>query len=105
MAEISRLENLYKTTQSQKVKQELEVSICKLKELDATSATKKLLYAKQHCFDHRDKPNEVLPRVLAQSVNKAELADVMISRDGSPVSSLEDKLALFSHHYTNLYNS
>lgn len=104
LAEISKLENLYKTTQSQEVKQELEAAIFKLKELDATSAVKYLLYAKRY-FVYRDKLNKVLARVFAESVNKIALADVMFSKDGSLVSSLEDELAAFSHYYRNLYTS
>lgn len=47
MTEISKLEGLYKVTQSPKLKQEFEVATRKLKELDAYE----ILYAKQHHFE------------------------------------------------------
>lgn len=103
LAEISKLENLYHITGSQEVKQELKASILKLNELDATSAAKYSLYAKQHYFKHSDKPNKVLVCVLAETVDKVEFAYFMFSKVGSLVSSLEDKVAvLFCFlHYIN----
>lgn len=79
MREISKLEEVHKTTRSKAVKQELDVLILKLKLTDATSLAREVMFAKQQAFEYRDKPSRQLAHVLAESQEKTVLGEVMIS--------------------------
>lgn len=65
MQNIVRLEAIHKITRSVDNKLELEALVAKLKLFDAVTVAKELVYAKQHVFEYRDKPNKNLARILA----------------------------------------
>lgn len=105
MTEISRLEMLYQITLSTKVEQELDALSLKLKLMSATFAAKDLLYAKQHYFEYRDKPNKLVAKILLESVDKPVIMEVMFSSDGTLATFVPGKLCLFMNYYMMLYTS
>lgn len=65
LKEIAVLESKHKATRGKNIKHELDIKVAQLRSLETSQAVKSLLYASQHLFDYRDKPNKQLARVLA----------------------------------------
>lgn len=64
----------------------LDALTLKLKIIDTTSKAKGVLNVKQHYFEYRDKPNKTLAQVLAESVDKPTIAEVLCSLVGAQIS-------------------
>lgn len=55
------------------------MKVSKLKLLKASQVAKFLMYARQHYFEHRDNPNKILARRLAQALPKIFAPEIMVS--------------------------
>lgn len=103
--DITTFEAKYKATGSGSLKQELNIKISKLHLMEASLAAKSMLYAKQHLFEYREKPNKQLARILAQHTSMQPLSDCMVTSNGDEVISIPDKLKGFVEDPNPLYDT
>lgn len=54
------------------------------------------MYAKQNAFEHRDKPNKHLARILADTRRSPLFLEVMISKERKEVNTIIGKLKVSS---------
>lgn len=99
------MEAQHKATQDKKIKQELELKVCKFKQIEASQAIMSLMYARQKFFDYRDKPNKQLARLLAQAQSNSVTPEAMFTAEGQEVRNLPDKLKIFTEYYKKLYET
>lgn len=99
---IAMLEAKHKATGLKSIKKELDIKLGKLNLLEASQAAKSLLYAKQHLFEYRDRPNKQLANVLAQSKSMQSMSDSMVTINIEKVISMPDKLKVFAEYYNQL---
>lgn len=103
LKEIKELEKKFERTNNKDIKKELKTNIFKM--LDATQASREIMYARQKLFEYRDKPNKQPARVLAETRGQTWLAGKMVNKAAKIVDILKKKLNVFSTYYTDLFKS
>lgn len=71
--------------------------------LDARGSTKDIMYARQHMFEHRDKPGTHLARRLVE-VEVSRKSSVL-NEAGQKMVHLQQKVEIFAQYFTKLYES
>lgn len=103
--EIMSLEERYKRTPTQKMKWRLDAETSKLKLIEVTQAARELMFSKQRTFEYRDTPNMFLAKILSDKHSRTLMPTYLMSRGGTMVDAVQDKLRIFADYYEKLHKS
>lgn len=92
--EINRLEK-HKMSPAREINQILDMEVSKLKLIEATQATRVIMFSKQRLFEYWDKPSTFLAKILSDKYTKTSMPTHLSSRDGAMVDGAQDKLQVF----------